>query len=139
MTVRMKNGKNEHELVHSLTVKLKVDFGSITQTIKCELVSNDNDWRSFEANIDAEGTYLNGQANLEVNLTSAIVMTASLKGGNELFEDLDYNILKAALAANEILATNLGEYLSIKSHFSKVIQESLVFVPTKVIAWIYRI
>ena len=71
-------------------------------------------------------------------------MTASLKGGNGLFEDLDYNILKAALAATEILATNLGEYLSIKSHLSKVIQESffnifdqIVFVTTKVIAWIY--
>ena len=83
---------------------------------------------------------------MEVNLPSSIEMTASLKGGNGLFEDLDNNILKAALAANEILATNLGEYLSYKSHFSKVIQESffnisdqIVFVTTKVIAWIYRI
>merc|ERR1711894_41585 len=108
-----KNGKSEHELVHSWMIKLKVDIGSVTQTIECELVPNDNDWTSFEANIDAEGTYLNGHANLEVNLPSSIEMTASLKGGNGLFEDLDYNILKAALAANEILATNLGEYLSI--------------------------
>ena len=124
-------------------VKLKVDIGSVTQTIGCKLVSNDADWMSFEANIDAEGTYLNGQANFEVNLPSSMEMTASLKG-NGLFEDLDYNILKAALAATEILATNLGEYLSIKSHLSKVIQESffnifdqIVFVTTKVIAWIY--